>query len=99
MLRLHTTSINEIDQRLSHVLRIHFDPDGGSRYWLQRQAELGLDVVGEIQSACDLPKLGPMDEAALATRPIEDFIPRSMLDRRHELIIAETAGTLGRAKF
>ena len=40
-----------------------------------------------------------MDEPALATRPIEDFIPRSLLNRRGELIIAETAGTLGRAKF
>jgi hypothetical protein len=40
-----------------------------------------------------------MDELALATRPIEDFIPRSLLSRRSELIVAETAGTLGRAKF
>jgi hypothetical protein len=97
MLQLQTAS--QVDLRLSRVIGIHFDPDGGSPFWLERQAELGFDVRTEIRCASDLVKLGPMDEAALSARPIEDFIPRSLLDRRPDFIIAETAGTLGRAKF
>jgi thienamycin biosynthesis protein ThnN len=99
MLRIPTQTIAAIDDRLTRVLGIHFDPEGGSPYWLEREATLGFDVCVEIRSVSDLPKLGPMDEMALATRPIEDFIPRSLVHRRRELIIAETAGTLGRAKF
>jgi hypothetical protein len=99
MLRIPTQTIAAVDDRLAQVLGIHFDPEGGSPYWLEREAALGFDVCVEIRSVSDLPKLGPMDEMALATRPIEDFIPRSLLHRRRELIIAETAGTLGRAKF
>lgn len=89
----------EIDLRIARVIGLHFDPDDGSRHWLEREAVLGIDARREIQTVCDLWKLGLMDESALATRPIEDFIPRSILAHKSELIIAETAGTLGRAKF
>jgi thienamycin biosynthesis protein ThnN len=84
--------------QVAHVMAIHFDPDAGAPYWLQRQQELGIDVRREIRSASDLVRLGPMDQEVLSCRPIEDFIPRSMLDRRAELVLGETAGTLGRPK-
>ena len=99
MLRIPKQTTPPVDDRLSRVLEIHFDPQAGSPYWLEREAALGIDACADIRSLSDLPKLGPMDEMALATRPIEDFIPRSLLERRSELVIAETAGTLGRAKF
>jgi thienamycin biosynthesis protein ThnN len=95
----HSQPADRSHERIARVLAIHFDPEGGSRYWLKRQAALGLDARAEIRSLSDLPKLGPMEDAALSTRPIEDFLPRSLLNRRSELIVAETAGTLGRAKF
>ena len=85
--------------RIAHVLSIHFDPVGGSPYWLQRQEALGIDVRAEVRTVTDLVKFGPMDEDSLATRPVEDFIPRYLLSRRSEFIITETAGTLGRPKF
>jgi thienamycin biosynthesis protein ThnN len=93
------STIDRVDNRLARILGIHFDPQGGAPYWLEREAELGIDAHAQIRSVSDLPHLGSMDETALAIRPIEDFIPKSLLHRRSELIIAETAGTLGRAKF
>ncbi|CAN5456479.1 AMP-binding protein [soil metagenome] len=81
------------------IMAIHFDPTSGSPYWLDRAATLEIDALRDIRTIDDLKAFGPMDESALATRPIEDFIPRSILFRRSELIVAETAGTLGRAKF
>jgi hypothetical protein len=86
-------------RRIAQVLAIHFDPDGGTPYWLERQDELGIDVRADVRSPADLMKLGPMDEASLARRPIEDFIPRSQRGRRSDFIIGETAGTLGRPKY
>lgn len=80
------------------MLSVHFDPDSGSPYWLDRQRQLGVDARREIRTAADLAKLGPMDEQALSLRPVEDFIPRSLQHRRAELVIGETAGTLGRPK-
>ena len=90
---------SQVDQRLHRIMRVHFDPSGGTPFWLEREAALGIDARAEVRCVADLPKLGPMDETAMATRPVEQFVPRSLLHRRSELVIAETAGTLGPAKF
>jgi thienamycin biosynthesis protein ThnN len=88
---------DSVNQRLRHVLDIHFDHNTGSPYWLEKQKHLDLDVRKEILTIDDLPRLGAMDENALANRPIEDFIPRRFSNCT-EYFIAETAGTLGRPK-
>lgn len=88
---------DNINQRLRHVLDIHFDQKDGSPYWLERQERLGTDVRKEIRTIEELPLLGAMDEDALANRPIEDFIPRRF-SNCSVYLIAETAGTLGRPK-
>jgi len=83
--------------RLEHILRIHFDADRGTPYWLEKQRELRMNAVEHIQTIEDLAILGPMDERALAERPIEDFIPR-VFHKNNDYLVAETAGTLGRPK-
>jgi len=88
---------DSLNQRLQHVLNIHFDDKTGSPYWLERQEHLGMDVRKEIHTIDDLTRLGAMDENALAHRPIEDFIPKRFSNCT-EYFVAETAGTLGRPK-
>jgi thienamycin biosynthesis protein ThnN len=83
--------------RLEQVLRIHFDADHGTPYWLERQHELGIDALKRIRTIEDLAVLGPMDELALSERPVEDFIPRAFQEN-NDYLLAETAGTLGRPK-
>lgn len=87
-----------MNERIARAIALHFDPIDGSPYWVRRQRELGIDARREISSVEDLARLGPMDEHALATLPFEDFVPRSILKRRFDLIIGETAGTLGQPK-
>lgn len=89
--------IDSVNQRLRHVLDIHFDQKDGSPYWLEKQEQLGMDVRKEIRTIDDLAILGAMDEDVLANRPIEDFIPRRFSNCT-EYFIVETAGTLGRPK-
>jgi len=88
----------ELTSRLERVIAIHFDAEGGTPYWLEKQKELGIDAVRNIRTVADLALLGPMDENALAQRPIEDFIPRRFGACR-DYILAETGGTLGPSKF
>lgn len=88
----------ELTTRLEHILAIHFDADAGTPYWLRKQDELGIDAVKDIRTLEDLALLGPMDEQALAQRPIEDFIPQRFHECR-DYLIAETGGTLGPSKF
>jgi hypothetical protein len=97
-LRCQDTLSAGVLRRLEHIIRIHFNKDTGAPYWLDKQKELGIDVVKNVRSVEDLSILGLMDEDALAMRPIEDFIPRLYLSDK-DYILAETAGTLGRPKF
>jgi thienamycin biosynthesis protein ThnN len=95
----HINTIDiELSQRLRHIIGIHFDKDNGAPYWLDKQKKIGLDISKSIQCIEDLSILGPMDEEALVTRPVEDFIPR-IFRQEKDYVLAETAGTLGRPKF
>ncbi len=88
----------QVNHRLRNILKIHFDPDQGTPYWLERQQALDPAVLRDIQCIDDLARLGPMEESALAERPVEDFIPRCYAQRR-DIILAQTGGSLGRPKF
>lgn len=87
---------DDVIARLRRVLRVHFDPCGGSSYWLDRQRELGFDVVEEIREPADLRRLGVMQPSDLADRPLLDFVPRRLHATRHEWVVAQTGGTTGK---
>jgi len=97
-LNCKTFSNTDVIRRLERVVRTHFDKHTGAPFWLDRQKELGIDVIKSLRSPDDLWVLGPMDQQALTDRPLDYFIPRLYLDRM-DYILAETAGTLGRPKF
>ena len=82
-------------QHIATVLALHFDPELGSPYWLERQRQLGFDVCREIRSREDFHRLGPMDVSALRTRPVTDFIPCSQHCNLASFLLSETGGTTG----
>jgi hypothetical protein len=86
------------DKHICSILAVHFDPAGGSPYWLDRQNTLGIDVRQEIRSVNELHRLGVMDENALRDRPVLDFVPLSRRDQLAGAIVTETGGTTGRPK-
>ncbi len=88
----------DLDAHVRRMIRLHFHPDSGAPYWLQRQAEVGIRAVDDIRGANDLDLLGPMDPADLSARPVLDFVPRSQ--RRHlaGALLAETGGATGAPK-
>lgn len=85
----------EIETRLSDVLATHFDPKHGAPYWLDRANALEFDPRTEIKRIGDLARFATMDPKDIATRRLEDFLPRPLLDRKNELVVAQTGGTLG----
>lgn len=87
-----------MSSHLHQILALHFDPEDGAPYWLERQEALGFDVRATVREPEDLLRLGPMREDDLATRPLTDFLPRPVLRLRDRWVVAETGGTLGRPK-
>ncbi len=77
------------------VLELHLDPDRGSRYWLERAAGLRhrierLETHGELRQL-----FGAMEENDLRSRPVRDFVPRSLQDDPRVMILGETGGATG----
>lgn len=87
-----------IDKWLRYILSIHFDPVLGTPYWLEKEKQLGIDVVREITSFNELHLLGPMAEEDLRRYPVEHFIPKIYHGNKGDLILGETAGTTGLPK-
>lgn len=84
------------DECLRRALRCHFDPRDGSPYWLERERQLGVRVLDEVRRVEDLALFGPFDREALVTRPLEQFVPRSIWMERETLLLGESGGTTGR---
>jgi len=76
------------------ILDLHFDKQKGTPYWLDLLEKKGLKR-SDFHTSADFFKLGAMDVEQLRTRPIEDFIPASLLGRQSEMILSETGGTTG----
>ena len=76
------------------ILDIHFCPDRGTPYWIDLLRQKGL-CRDDIRSLKDLALLGAMDVSAMRSRPLDDFIPRSLASRIPEMILAETGGSTG----
>jgi len=85
----------DVEARLARVLDAHFDPRWGSPWWLERAAELGFDPRREIRTLADLARLPAVPGAALASLPVEHFVPRRHHEARVDWIVSETGGTTG----
>jgi len=90
--------MNSPEARIRRIVDLHFHPDRGAPYWLDKRPSLGFDPRTDIRTCADLPLLGPLPHEDLAQRPVEDFVPRSLHDRIPECITSETGGTTGAAK-
>ncbi|HEY8416329.1 MAG TPA: hypothetical protein VIK99_11230 [Thermaerobacter sp.] len=90
----------DLDQWTREMVALHFDPDGGTPYWLRWQEERGIDVRREVQGFPDLPRVfGLFDGDVLRRIPATDFLPRRRLqDPSLHPRVYETGGTTGAPK-
>jgi thienamycin biosynthesis protein ThnN len=91
----HETAKSSFDERLRHLLQLHFHPERGSHYWLQRQEQLGWNVRDRVRSFQDLWLLGPTPLDDLRRHSVRAFIPKALHDQLPRFVVGETAGTSG----
>src|SRR5581483_748641 len=84
-----------MDDRLCDLLHLHFHPEWGSSYWLEREDRLGWSVRDRIQTLDDLWLLGPTPTADLARYSVRAFVPKALHRQWPRFITGETAGTSG----
>jgi thienamycin biosynthesis protein ThnN len=88
-------SRTEADERLRELLDLHFHPEHGSVYWLDRQARLSWNVCDRVRTLDNLWQLGPTPASDLRRFPLRHFIPRGLHGQLPRFILGETAGTGG----
>lgn len=93
--QLRPIAAADLEERLRRVLRVHFDPDLGTPYWLDRQRTLGIDARRDIRGPESLELLGEMLPKDLSARPLKDFLPRRFHDDLSGFIVGQTGGTTG----
>ena len=84
-----------IEARVRRAIAIHFDPDTGAPFWLDRQRTLGINARRNIRSLGDLQVLGEMRPADLSERPLLDYVPRRYHAELGGYILGQTGGTTG----
>ncbi len=93
--RTRRREVDNGNERLRELLALHFHPEHGSAYWLQRQERLGWKVCDRVRTFDDLWLLGPTSLSDLRQFPLRAFIPRAFHRHWPRFTIGETAGTSG----
>lgn len=86
----------DLDAWTRRVVETHFDPETGTPYWLEWEAERDVDVRSTVDGFDDLRTVfDPFDADALRTLDVERFAPQGLDGNRR---VYETSGTTGRPK-
>ncbi|MEV5107382.1 phenazine antibiotic biosynthesis protein [Streptomyces massasporeus] len=87
----------QADAHVRAMMRWHFDPATGSRYWLERRDRLGFDPVEDVRCVDDLLRFPNLVDE-LRDVPVEDLIPRGLDAEEKVLAVYESGGTTGAPK-
>jgi hypothetical protein len=85
----------DLDGWVRHIVDIHFHPEHGAPFWIERARELGIDARAAIRTYDDLALLGFFPLDVLRTRNVLDFLPAGVAKDRSRLYVHETGGTTG----
>jgi phenylacetate-coenzyme A ligase PaaK-like adenylate-forming protein len=83
----------ELDAQVREVMQIHFDPEKGTPFWLERAKELGFDPRKDVKSYADLVKFGHFEDEWLRGGPVRRWVPKALAHR--PTYVFETGGTTG----
>jgi hypothetical protein len=87
----------QADEHVRAMMRWHFDPATGSRFWLERRDRLGFDPIEDVRSVDDLLKFPNLVDE-LRDVPVEHLIPRGIDAAEKPFAVYESGGTSGAPK-
>ncbi len=94
------------DAYVRKVVERHLNPEGGTPYWIEEDTRRGARALHEVSTFDDFKRLVAFDgiraqqrfEKNARCRPIEDFIPRSVVSSGAWIWASQTGGTTGLPK-
>jgi hypothetical protein len=85
-----------LDAHVREIVAWHFDPEGGTPFWLDYAKRLDFDPREAIRGYADLARLGHFEDEWLRGGPVRRWVPKAYADK--PLMVFETGGTTGMPK-
>ncbi|MEZ6056647.1 MAG: hypothetical protein R3C01_08080 [Planctomycetaceae bacterium] len=82
-----------LDRQTVEITRLHFDPELGTPFWLDKVGSLGFNPLTDINCFDDLKKFPLFEDDDLRGGPVTRFLPKKWKD--HPKFVFETGGTTG----
>ena len=82
-----------LDAHVREIVQWHFDPEGGTPFWLEFQEKLDFDPRKDVQGFEDLRKFPLFEDAWLRGGPVRRWVPKALADK--PIYVFETGGTTG----
>ena len=93
----HTTAVTDarkrLDQQTVEMVRLHFDPQDGAPFWLEKARTYSFNPLTDVHGFDDLKKFPLFEDDWLRGGPVQRFLPQ----RHHNKFkyAFETGGTTG----
>lgn len=82
-----------LDEWTREIVQWHFDPEGGTPFWLDYAEKLDWDPREQIQGFDDLKKFDLFQDDWLRGGPVRRWVPKAFADK--PIYVFETGGTTG----
>lgn len=82
-----------LDEETVRIVRLHFDPEGGAPFWLDKAKEYDFDPLTDINCFADLQKFPHFEDDWLRGGPVQRFLPKRLHNEFKYTF--ETGGTTG----
>lgn len=84
---------NELDAQTVEIVKLHFDPDQGAPFWLEKAKTYDFDPLTDVNCFDDLKKFPLFEDDWLRGGPVTRFLPKKLHDKAK--FVFETGGTTG----
>jgi hypothetical protein len=82
-----------LDAWVREIVEWHFDPKGGTPFWLEFARKRGWDPRADVRSFDDLGKFGLFEDEWLRGGPVTRWVPKAYAGK--PIYVFETGGTTG----
>ena len=90
---MEAVSKSQLDAHVREIVQWHFDPEGGTPFWLDFATKLAWDPRTEIQTYEDLDRFGLFEDEWLRGGPVRRWVPKALADQ--PIYSFETGGSTG----
>ena len=85
-----------LDEHAVRIVKLHFDPEGGTPYWLEKAKSYDFDPLTDVKCFDDIKQFPLFEDDDLRGGPVDRMLPKRL--HNEPRYVFETGGTTGTPK-